>query len=138
AELCEPHRQIAPRRARAAHDLEMRGAAHRLECGRLLVVVDADHAALEDIPMAARPPDRARHDLRRANLDVSVRATCAADDLLELAHDGEPAWVPERGARRFVLEVKEVELLPEPSMVVFGKHRRFSCSGGKSEREMRR
>ena len=113
-------RQVAVAPQLAAEEQHVPRAVHRLEARmRLLALAgDEEHLAAELLPVARRLPDRLVVDERRLHLEVAAAGVLAPAEVLEHVPDRHPLRVPERRAGRGVLEVEEVELRPEPAVVV--------------------
>jgi len=117
AELEEPQRQIAEGADALIEDLDMTGAAHRLQRQRAPAVVEREHRVAELLPMAARLPERARHQLRALHLAISRRAHAPADIARHDLIEREAARVPEHHPRRLLLLMEEVHAIADGAMI---------------------
>ena len=95
----------------------MPGTVHRLDREVALLRLGREHVLLEVLPVAGLLPQRAVQDLRALHLEIAVVLVDAAHVLLDLLPDRPALRVPEHHARRFVLQVEEIELAAEPAVV---------------------
>src|SRR5207245_349766 len=72
-------------------------------------------------PVTGRQPERLVVDERRLHLDVAAPRILAPPEIFELVPDGHSLRVPERRAWRVLVEVKEVEALPEHPVVALAR-----------------
>src|SRR5439155_26930002 len=112
-------RQLAVAAQPVAEEEHVTGAVHRLQGELLLVLLALDEEHVLPVVLVV-----ARGDVgvdvveeRRLNLDVAAAQVLATAQVLEAVPDHHPLRVPERRARRVLLEVKEVELDAEPAVV---------------------
>ncbi len=116
-ELAEAQRQVAVRAQVRAVDVGRFRAVHRLEAEGLVLGLDQEHVVAVQVPMARLLPQPfADHD-RRRDLLVAAPLLELAHRALERAPDPLALGVPERGARRDVVEREQVELDAEPAVV---------------------
>ena len=92
-------------------------AVHRLERVDPVAVRDLEHVLPELLPMAGGLPEPLVVDQRRLHLDVAALRVLAAAEVLEDVPDHHPLRVPEGRAGRDVLEVEEIELPAEHTVV---------------------
>ncbi len=92
-------------------------AVHRLEPPGLALVLDEEHVLAELLPVAGGDPELRVVDQRRLHLDVAAARVLPAAEILERVPDHHALRVPERRARRVLVEVDEVELDAEAAMV---------------------
>src|SRR5262249_42711239 len=118
AELAIAQRQVAERAHPLLEDLDVAGAAHRLQGMGTLAVAYDEHLVAEVLPVAARLPQRAIDQLRRADLAKAGAGHAGADMVLDDAVEREAARVPEHHARRLILLMEKVEAVGDGSMVV--------------------
>src|SRR5207247_10902235 len=78
---------------------------------------DEEHVLAELLPVPGGFPKRFLVDDRRPHFDVSALEVLATAEVLEQVPDHHPFRVPERRARRSLLEVEEVELRAQAPMV---------------------
>jgi hypothetical protein len=93
------------------------GAVHGLDREEVVVVRDQEHVLAELLPVARALPEHLVVDQRRLHLAVAATLVLDAAELLELVEDHHPLRVPEGRAGRDLLEVEEVELHAEATMV---------------------
>ena len=111
-------RQLAVAPQLAAEEEHVAGAVHRLDrVGVLVVDRDLEHVLAELLPVARGDPERLVVDQRRLHLGVAAARVLAPAQVLERVEDRHPLRMPERRARRVLVEVEEVELRPEPAVV---------------------
>ena len=111
-------RQLAVAPQLAAEEEHVPGAVHRLDgVGVLVVDRDQEHVLAELLPVARGDPERLVVDQRRLDLGVAAARVLAPAQILERVEDRHPLRVPERRARRVLVEVEEVELRAEPAVV---------------------
>src|SRR5579864_5423968 len=115
-------RQLAVAAQLLAEEQHVTGAVHRLHPVDLPVLErDQEHVLAELLPVPGGLPERLVVDERRLHLDVAAAQVLAAPHGLELVPDHHPLRVPEGGARRVLVEVEEVELLPEHAVVALAR-----------------
>ena len=95
----------------------MAGTRHRLQGHHPLAVVHPEHVFAELVPVSAPDPELLRHQLRRPHFRIAGLAHLAADVVLQHPVHGVAARMPEHHAGSIVLEVPEVELDAEVSVV---------------------
>ena len=111
-------REIAVAAQLGAEEQHVPGTVHGLDRVRVVLVDgDDEHVLAELRPVARRLPERLVVDDRRPHLRVSAAGVLAAAHVLELVDDRHPLRVPERRPRGVLVEVEEVELLPQPAVV---------------------
>src|SRR5262245_30703031 len=122
AEFSKTHRQVAVALQPVLENLYVPRTVHRLDGEPALVLrlvagrLRGEHVLAVPAPVARGLPQRLVEHLWRVDLVVVASETTAhiGNDLLE---DGPALRMPEHHARTFLLEVEEVELAAEPSMV---------------------
>ena len=96
-------------------------AVHRLDREGLVALGDQEHVLAELLPVARALPEHLVVDQRCLHLDVAAARVLAPAQVLELVPDHHPLRVPERRARRDLLEMEEVELHAEPAVVALAR-----------------
>src|SRR6266550_1684242 len=94
-------------------DEAVAGTVHRLEAEELLVaglLLDEEHVLAELLPVPRGLPEALLEDQRRLHLEVAALGVLSAAQVLEDVPDHHPLRMPERRARRDLLEMEEVEL----------------------------
>src|SRR5919202_668265 len=112
-----PDRQLAVAAQAGVEEQHVARAVHRLQRVQRLAVRDPEQVLLVLVPVAAPLPQLDVPHQRRLHLVVAALRVLLAAELLERVPDDHPLWVPERRARRDVLEVVEVELRAEPAVI---------------------
>ncbi len=111
-------RQVAVAPQLAAEQQHVARAVHRLDPEDLIVVTgDQEHVLPELFPVARGLPERLVVEQRRLHLAVAALGVLGAADRLELVVDRHPLRVPERRARRVLVEMEQIELAPELAVV---------------------
>jgi hypothetical protein len=95
----------------------MPGAADRLEGYGLLTVIEPKHVVVVVRPVAAALPDGLAQHLWRLHLRIAFGATATTCGVAEHAVQRESARMPEHHAWRFVLEMKQIEDVPQIAMI---------------------
>ena len=117
AVLVEPQRQVAVRAQLALVDERRLRAVHRLEAEELVLGLDDEHVLGVVVPVPGLAPQPVRDEDRRADLLVAAPQLELAHRALERAPDELALRVPERRARRDVVEAEQVERDAELAVV---------------------
>src|SRR5260221_8439869 len=118
AEFAEAQWQVTKRADALVEDLDVPGAAHRLQGEGALAVAEDEHVVAELLPMPARLPQRSCQELRGTYLAKAGLAHEAADIVLDGAVYREAVGVPEHHARPFLLLVEEIEAIADGAVVM--------------------
>ena len=118
AELGNAQGQIAVALDPLLVDLDPAGAVHRLQ-GKdtVLLCFRGEHVFAELVPVARMLPQAPLHDVRRVDLDVAGPGLALAHVVDEGLEQRPALGVPEDGARRLLLEMKQVHLAAELSVI---------------------
>ncbi len=121
AEFRDLQREIAVALQAVLEDLDVAGTVHRLQGKDAVVLRRRDeHVLAIGLPVARRLPQRSVEHLRRVDLDIAGRSLApphVADQRLE----HRPALgVPEDRSGPLLLEMEQVHLAAEASMVALG------------------
>src|SRR5471032_2066254 len=117
AELAVAQRQVAVAAHIAVKNLHVTRAIHRLQRVGTVFRFRHEHVFAVVVPVAGFGPQAGIEYLRRLDLLVAVDLVFVAHVLLNLLPDGPALGMPEHQARRFILEVEEVELLAQFAVV---------------------
>ena len=117
AELGHAQRQVAVAAQSLVVNLDVARTVHRLD--RVVAVFrrSGEHVVAELFPVAGAFPQHAIHDLRSVDFLIAVLAQQLADVVLHLDVDAPAPVVPEHHARRFLLDVEQVERLADLAVV---------------------
>ena len=85
----------------------------------MLVNAAGEHIAAELVPVSGFFPQRAVEDLRSLHLFVAVFAQFAAHIVLDFAVNDPTLGVPEHHSRRFFLQVEEIQLFADFTVIAF-------------------
>ena len=113
------HRQFAVAAQSLVENLDVPGAVHRLDGVVVFVNAAGEHIAAELVPVAGFFPQRAVQNLRPLYFFVAVFAQFAAHIVLDFAVDDPALRVPENHARRFFLQMEEIKLFADATVVAF-------------------
>ena len=113
------HRQFAVAAQSLVENLDVPGAVHRLDGVVVFVNAAGEHIAAELVPVAGFFPQRAVQNLRPLYFLIAVFAQFAAHIVLDFAVDDPALRVPENHARRFFLQMEEIELFTDAAVVAF-------------------
>ena len=117
AVLRQPQRQVPVGAHPAPVDVGRLGAVHRLEAEGLVLGLDQEHVLAIEVPVAGLLPELLVDERRRVDLLVAATRLELAHGVLQRPVQGPALGMPERGARRDVVEAEQVELDAEPAMV---------------------
>ena len=117
AELAVAQRQVAVRAQARVVDLHVARAVHRLQRIGTIFRLGREHVFTIIVPVAGLLPQADVDDLRRLDFVVAGGLVGLAHVLLDLLPDGPAFRVPENQARRFVLEVEQVQLLAQLAVI---------------------
>ncbi len=115
-------REVAVAAQRAPEQEHVPGAVHRLDAVHLVVLErDQEHALAELLPVARGLPQCLVVDERRLHLEVAALRVLAPAEILERVEDRHSLRMPQRRPRRVLVEVEEIELVPEPAVVALAR-----------------
>src|SRR5579863_1826841 len=95
----------------------MAGTTHRFERHDTVIGNHREHVLAELFPVSAPYPKLTRQKLGCPDFSIAEPAHFPSDVIFQTSVNGVAAWVPKYHARHVLLDVPEVELVSQASMI---------------------
>src|SRR5690349_13854186 len=99
----------------------MAGAVHRLDGERALFIFQREHILAEFFPVARFFPEYTINENRGLHLNIAILTDLGTDVVFERAVKRPTFVVPEYLTLRFFLDMEQLQLTPQLTMVALGR-----------------